>query len=440
MTAAFSIARAARYGLTDARVLPAQTSIGLEATSRDGLATVDILIDEGKIAEIGPGLAAQWGDAPRLALGQRLVLPLFVNAHCHIDKGHIWPRAPNPTGDFDHALATVAEDRSHQWSANDVARRMEFSLRSAYAHGTIGLRTHIDSTGDQTRVSWPVFAEARERWLGRIALQASPLFAIDLACDPSHMADVEAMVAEHGANILGAATFMSPGLREGLAILFSLAERRGWDLDFHVDESADVQARSLGVIAELAIERRFAGKILVGHCCSLALQGEDEARRTIDLVARAGIGVVSLPMCNLYLMDRHAGRTPRWRGVTALHELRAAGVNVMIASDNTRDPFYAYGDLDMMEVWREGVRILHLDFPHAGWASTVFDAPAKALGLDAGRIRVGASADLMLTNARSFTELFARPQSDRVILRAGRPQRDAPPAYNELDDLKGLRP
>ena len=76
-------------------------------------------------------------------------------------------------------------------------------------------------------------------------------------------------------------------------------------------------------------------------------------------------------MCNMFLQDRRAGRTPRWRGVTALHELRAAGVNVMIASDNTRDPFYAYGDLDMLEVWREGVRILHLDYPFADWAQAV---------------------------------------------------------------------
>ena len=112
----------------------------------------------------------------------------------------------------------------------------------------------------------------------------------------------------------------------------------------------------------------------------------------------------------------------------------------MIASDNTRDPFYAYGDLDMMEVWREGVRILHLDFPHAGWASAVFDAPAKALGLEVGRIGVGASADLVLTNARNFTELFARPQGDRLVLRRGRPLAEAPPAYGELDDLEGLRP
>ncbi len=141
---------------------------------------------------------------------------------------------------------------------------------------------------------------------------------------------------------------------DGLSVLFELAERKGWELDFHVDESSDPAARSLKVIADVAIERRFQRPILVGHCCSLALQEDDERRRTIDAVARAGLSVVSLPMCNMFLQDRQAGRTPRWRGVTALHELKRAGVNVMIASDNTRDPFYAYGDMDMMEVWREG--------------------------------------------------------------------------------------
>ena len=59
-------------------------------------------------------------------------------------------------------------------------------------------------------------------------------------------------------------------------------------------------------------------------------------------------------MCNMYLQDRVAGRTPRWRGVAPLHELDAAGVTVMVASDNTRDPFYAYGDLDMLEVLSRG--------------------------------------------------------------------------------------
>ena len=439
MSAGFSIAKTRRYVLGAARVLRAHAPSVAATPNREGLIAVDILIDEGRIAAIAPSGLVASGDAPRLALAGGIVLPLFVDAHTHLDKGQIWPRAANPTGAFEGAMPTVLEDRIARWTAGDVAARLEFSLRAAYAHGTSAIRTHIDSVGPQTRISWPVFAAARERWGGKIDLQASPLFVIDLALDPAHMADIEAMVGEHGTGILGAATPIGTRVREGLDVLFGLAERKGWDLDFHVDETADPEARSLAVIAETALARKFSGRILVGHCCSLTRQADDEMRRTIDLVARAGISVVSLPMCNMFLQDRHAGRTPRWRGVTALHELRAAGVNAMIASDNTRDPFYAYGDLDMMEVWRESVRILHLDYPVADWASVAFNGPARAMGVESPVFRVGASADMILTRARNFTELFARPQSDRTVLRAGVELAARAPDYSELDVLEGLR-
>ena len=51
--------------------------------------------------------------------------------------------------------------------------------------------------------------------------------------------------------------------------------------------------------------------------------------------------------------DQRGERTPRWRGVTLLHELRSHAIPVAIASDNTRDQFYAYGDLDMLEVFNQ---------------------------------------------------------------------------------------
>ncbi len=440
MTSAFSIARAERYVLRSARILSAHAPSVVAPARQGGLIEVDILIDQGRIAQIAPGDAVSFGDAPQLALAGGIVLPLFVDAHTHLDKGHIWPRAVNPTGSFVEAVPAVMEDRAANWTARDVAARMEFSLSCAYAHGTSSIRTHIDSVGSQTRISWPIVAEARERWRGKIDVQASPLYIIDLALDPTHMADVETMVSEYGTGILGAATPVGTRVREGLDILFGIAERKGWDLDFHADETDDPEARSLGVIAEMALARKFPGKILVGHCCSLARQDDDERARTIDLVARAGLSVVSLPMVNMFLQDRTSGRTPRWRGVTPLQELRAAGVNVMIASDNTRDPFYAYGDLDMMEVWREGVRILHLDYPVADWASAVFDAPARAMGVEAPGFRIGADADMILTRARNFTELFARPQSDRAVLRSGRELAARHPDYSELDALEGLRP
>ena len=439
MSAGFlAIAKAPLWALVSARVLAAHLG-GLQApTDRDGFAQVDLIVDQGRIAAVAPRGTLDLGDTPRLALDGRIVWPAFVDAHTHLDKGHIWPRMPNPARDFEGALTTVKQDREANWSAEDVAARMEFSLRAAYAHGTRAIRTHLDSVGGQARISFPVFAQARERWRGKIDLQASPLFGVDFAFEPRHLQEIEAMIDAHGSKLLGAVTFMIPNLRRSLDALFALAERKQWDLDFHVDESADPAARSLAMIAQTAIERRFPGKILVGHCCSLALQEDDERRRTIELVAKANLHVVSLPMCNMFLQDRHAGRTPRWRGVTALHELKSAGVKVMIASDNTRDPFYAYGDLDMLEVLREGVRILHLDDPFADWAQVVGASPARAMGLDAADIVAGAGADFVLTDARDFTELLSRPHSDRVVLREGRAISAEPPRYAALDRWEGL--
>jgi cytosine deaminase len=429
-----------RYVLKRARVLGRSLPEPVEPLDFDGFAIIDILVDAGAIAKIAPAGAAEFGDTPEVAMSGRIVLPLFVDVHTHLDKGHIWRRKRNPTGDFPSALQAVIEDRGANWSAADVAARMEFSLRCAYAYGTAAIRTHIDSIGAQTRISWPVFDETRERWRGRIELQASPLFTLDHVADPAHMADIEAMLEIYGTGILGAVARMVPELHQALGVLFDLAERKGWELDFHVDESADPAARSLKVVADMAIERRFPHRILVGHCCSLARQDDEERRRTIDAVARAGLSVVCLPMCNMFLQDRDAGRTPRWRGVTALHELKSAGVKVMIASDNTRDPFYAYGDLDMMETWREGVRILHLDYPFADWAPAVAASPAEAMGLGFGVLRPGGRADLILTKARDFPELLARPQSDRVVVRNGEASSAEPPDYAELDALKGLAP
>jgi cytosine deaminase len=223
--------------------------------------------------------------------------------------------------------------------------------------------------------------------------------------------------------------------------MFRTANENGFDLDFHVDEASDPAARSLERIAAAAIRHKFTGKILCGHCCSLALQGPEDEKRIIAMVKEAGIAVVSLPMCNMYLQDRQKGRTPRWRGATSLHELKAAGVPVMVASDNTRDPFYAYGDLDTLEVFREATRILQLDHPFGDWPSAVTTTPADMMGLRMhGRIGGGLPANLVLFKARNWTELLSRPQHDRVVLRHGKKLATMLPDYRELDKLEGMRP
>ena len=434
MTKGFaSLPDAPRYVLAHA-TLPAAVVTGFDGEDAgEGLVRADIVVADGRIEAIRPpGSAA---DAPVFDMDRGQVWPTLVDMHTHLDKGHILPRSHNPDGTFPGALHAVEADRDANWSAEDVRARMDFALRCAYAHGTSLLRTHIDSVPPQFPVSWPVFAEMRDRWAGRIDLQGVALAPIDRFLDDGFVEALVGTVAEHR-GVLGGVTYMIPELRDGLRRLFFEASKHGLDIDLHVDETADPEARSLRAIAEAALELGFEGQVVVGHCCSIARQAESEADRTMDLVAKAGLAVVSLPMCNMYLQDRHRGRTPRWRGVTLLHEMRARGIRTAVASDNTRDPFYAYGDLDAVEVFREAVRILQLDHPIDAAPHVVTTMPADVLRRpQAGRIAAGGPADLILFRARSWTELLARPQADRTVLRAGKAIDRTLPDYRELDFL-----
>ena len=311
---------------------------------------------------------------------------------------------------------------------------MDFGLRCSWAHGTKAVRTHLDSFGTQAAITWPVFETLRKEWAGRVELQAVSLVPVQTfgTREGDELAD---RVAAAG-GILGAVAYMAPEIDTLLDRLFERAAERGLDVDFHCDESGDVGARALGHIARAVLRRRFQGRVVCGHCCSLGVQSPDVVTDTLDLVAEAGIKVVSLPMCNLYLQDRVPGRTPRWRGVTLLHEFASRRVPVAVASDNTRDAFYGFGDHDMLEVFREAVRIAHLDRPYGRWPRTVTTTPARIMRLAGGAgIGVGRPADLVLFGARDFSELLARPQADRRVLRAGVPIDTTLPDYRELDDL-----
>lgn len=411
------------------------------AADFEGLVRLDIEIRDGRIAGLAP-----FGSAPAgaIQLGGGLVWPGFVDIHTHLDKGHIWPRSPNPDGSFLGAAGATASDRAAHWTAEDVRQRMEFGLQCAYAQGTVAVRTHLDSLAPQAEISWPVFMAMRDAWAGRIDLQASSILAMDSFAEPQgeRLADI---VAKAG-GMLGCVTRLNGGAHDALPAgfldllrrFFELAMDRGLDLDLHVDESGDGGARALIEIARMAVRVGFKGRIQCGHCCSLAVQDEAFVDATLRAARDAGIAIVSLPMCNMYLQGRTAGQTPRWRGVTLLHELKGAGLDVSIASDNCRDPFYAFGDHDMLEVVTQATRIAHLDHPIGDWPKAFTSVPASVMGLPQhGRLKAGAPADLVLLSARFMSEMLSRSQADRIVLRAGRQIDTGLPDYRVLDGLVG---
>jgi cytosine deaminase len=415
----------------------------------DDLVFCDLVIEDGKIADV----AAAGSVAPALGpdLDRSLVLPGMLDAHAHLDKGHIVPRARNQTGDLLGAAAVTGPDRASRWHAEDVRRRLEFGLQTAYAKGVVAIRTHLDSLAPQPTTTFPVFRKLRDEWAGKVDLQPSTICPIDIFLTEQgrQLAD---MVADIGGNLGSGTRFVAPvsslvppEFDVAMDRIFALAEERGLDLDMHVDESSDAESRTLIRIARMAVKRGFRGRILAGHCCALSLQTDEFIEDTMDACKEAGIDIVSLPAVNLYLQARPtlggnaARKTPHWRGVTLLHELKAHGLNVAIGGDNVRDPFYGYGDHDMLENFSQAVKIAHLDHPHEDWITAVTAVPAAIMQLPQfGWIGRGRGADLIVTRARDWHELLSRFQADRVVIRHGKAIDTTLPDYRQLDDLVRL--
>jgi cytosine/creatinine deaminase len=111
----------------------------------------------------------------------------------YADKGHTCERSRNPTGSLTGADASTAQDCSF-WNLGDVFwcalsagsaatdvdprvvsylshvyRRMDFSVRCAYAHGTSAIRTHlINMVPKQLELTWPAFDRLRKKWQGKV--------------------------------------------------------------------------------------------------------------------------------------------------------------------------------------------------------------------------------------------------------------------------------
>jgi cytosine/creatinine deaminase len=418
------------YGLIETTV---------QRSRNEDFVDVDLILDSGKIVAILPTRSTVENATRIDAIGGQC-WPTFSDLHTHLDKGHIWPRANNPDGTIGSARTQVRSDTGGYWRLEDVEARFEFAIKAAYAHGTSAIRTHLDCyVPHQETTSFEVFRRLRERWAGRVALQAVALVNPDLYDDPRNAAMVD-LIQDSG-GILGGVTYRLGDEEDATVLdgrldrLFALAKERQLDVDLHVDENGSASSTTLAQIAEAAMRADFRGQVVCGHCCSLSVQDEVTAARTIRLVKEAGITIVSLPLVNQYLQGRLPETTPRWRGIPLLRELRSAGVPVALASDNCRDPYHAFGDLDLLEVLGAGVRIGHLDVELGEWPASITRRPFEAMRLPGGVLRVGTPADLVLFSERNHSELFARHGRGRIVIREGRCIDTNPPDYRTLDHL-----
>lgn len=370
----------------------------------------DIRLADGRIAGLRPSAASGGG----------LVLPLLADMHVHLDKTLTAARMPGRALSLSHAIEMMAAD-AQRWNEADLRARAGAALGRAWRHGTAVMRTHLDWNEARPPRAWGVLRELAQDWQGRVDLELAPLTPLD--CFEAAGEAIARELAGRG-GVLGAFVYRNADLGAKLARVLDLAERFGLALDFHVDEGVDPEARGFDAIVAETARRGMGGRVLCGHACALSVRPEAEVAGLLDRAAGAGVGLVVLPTCNAWLQDGAPGRTPRLRGLAPLHEARAAGLPVMIASDNVRDGFYPFGDYDLFEVFRAAVPAAHLD--PAAWLDAVTTVPAAWTGrrLD---LREGGPADFIRLAAADLDDAVSRPRARREVWRAGRIITDGEP-------------
>jgi cytosine deaminase len=265
--------------------------------------------------------------------------------------------------------------------------------------------------------------QAKEKFAGVVDVQIVCFPQLGLVRDSESVPWMRESMLQ-GADVVGGmphAEASREDAQKHIDIAFEVAKEFDADIDMHIDETDDPNSRTLELLAETTIRENYQGRVIAGHCCSLAACPDDYAKQVIEKVAEAEITVVTNPMINLYLQGRGDSQPVR-RGITRVKELLGAGVNVSCGLDDVKNIFFPFGRMDMLEVAMVTALTAHLSTPDE--IQTAMDMPrkhaAKALRISDYGLEVGKPANFALIEATNTQDALRLQPARRYVVRGGR--------------------
>ncbi|MBE3580560.1 MAG: amidohydrolase family protein [Thermoanaerobacteraceae bacterium] len=377
----------------------------------------DVAIQGERIVAVGPNLPTEARQV--INVGGRTILPAFVDCHIHLDKAWTMDKITNESGTLEEAIDNFMH-YFEQADEEDIYQRAMMAAERAVAYGTGALRTHTTVDSRQGLKALRPLLALRERLRGKLEIQVV-IFPSFRGGDALHVKKLIIQALAAGADVLGGCPNLHPDGRTFIDEMFTLAREYSVPIDFHVDESDEPNADVLEYLAEKTLVEGMQGRVTASHCCSLAAVPQAVADRIIGKVRDAGLNVVTLPSCNMFLMGRRDPQPVR-RGVTRVNELLQAGVNVAYASDNVRDPFRPFGNGDMLEealftaqVIQKGYRKGILEVLEMGTYRA-----AKVMGLQEYGLAPGNYADIVVLEAPDAVEAVLSQARRTLVIHRGR--------------------
>jgi cytosine/adenosine deaminase-related metal-dependent hydrolase len=371
---------------------------------------VDLGIEAGRIVALGDSASLYRSNTvPALDIAGDLTLPGLVDGHMHLDKtlmGMPWmPHAAGPT-----RMSRIETDKQilpHLPVSTE--ERAGNLIRECVARGTTHIRTHVDIDLESGLLKLDGVLAARERHRGEVGMQIVAFPQSGVMRCPGVLDLLDQAVRE-GADLVGGIDPLEidrdpKGQLDGI---FAVADRHGVGLDIHLHEPGEMGLFNVQEICARTRVLGLGGKVTISHGFCLGQVTERQARTAADLMAEAGVALVT----------HGAGGLP----LPPVEMLRSAGVLVFAGNDDIRDTWSPYGTGDLLE--RAAIIGWKGDFRRDDQVETAFDlvsaAGARALGIADYGIAPGARATLFTVAASGIPEAVAAHPPRKLVLFEGK--------------------
>jgi cytosine/creatinine deaminase len=376
----------------------------------------DLAIQHGRIRQIAARLSTP--ARTTLDIPAKLVLPGFVESHIHPDKAFIADRTSGLRREGPTPQVLVAQLKK-EFTVEDIYERARRVMLLAIRHGCTAMRAHVEIDALVELRGVEALQRVQAEFVGVLDLQLIAFAQEGIF----HDGVTQGLLREGlqmGLPILGGCPYMDQDQRRHIDWCFDTAEAAGVPLDFHVDSGEDPSRLTCDYIAEQTRARGMQGRVTLGHLCTLDLLEPDHRARVIDTMRQTGIHVISLPATELHVKGRADRHT--WRGVTRLEELRAAGVNVSISTNNVVNPFTPYGHPDLLRQALVTAMAAHLgNLDQMAWLLDLITInPARAIGLKGYGLAEGCWADLVVLDAADPVQAITEQAEKLWVFKAGR--------------------
>ncbi|MGE7903398.1 amidohydrolase [Peribacillus sp. NPDC094092] len=294
-----------------------------------------LLIKDGKIAEIVSSIETFTDNLPKKDAKRLLVLPSFIEKHCHLDKtylGEPW-RAVIPADTV--VDCSEMEKRILHSLPTTTKERAETMLGILVGNGSTHVRTHVDLYPEIGLRNLEAVKQALDRFSGKLTHEIVAFPQHGLLRSQSKSLIREAL--RQGADLVGGVdpATVDGDIEASLVEMMDLAVEANVGVDLHLHDEDYLGIFTMNRLAALTVEAGWQGRVAISHAFALGEIPDEEAREVASMLAEAGITIVTAL--------QHSETMP------PIQILQENGVTVAVGCDNIFDSWRPFGNGDVLE-------------------------------------------------------------------------------------------